>query len=189
MNRYVVIRTVMACLCAMLPATVHAADPIKMTFVGVLPEHRLTLKQLGDNIPDDWTAYTHLVVQMRTSSPQRFALWIYTADGPRRLHRIAVLPQAEGDAGVQEREALRGQSGQHRAGVRRRGDPPGIDARDGLLRVERRQLGMEGTAQCPIEHQIAMPPLLEQGEQAVVGVRRADILDEPGIEQALSHRR
>ncbi len=68
-----------------LVAAAHAASaPRKLVFDGVLSEHRLALKDIDPAMPADWTDYTHLVIEMKTSTPQRFALWAYTADGPRR---------------------------------------------------------------------------------------------------------
>ncbi len=54
-----------------------------LSFEGVLPEHRISLNDL--NLPADWSGYTHLVLEMRPSTPQRFGLWLYTADGLRRI--------------------------------------------------------------------------------------------------------
>jgi hypothetical protein len=62
-----------------------AAEPRKLVFDGVLCEHRLALKDIDSSMPSDWTGYTHLVMEMRTSTPQRFGLWVYTAEGPRRI--------------------------------------------------------------------------------------------------------
>ena len=65
---------------------VRAADePRKLSFDGVLCERRLALSDIDPSMPSDWTEYTHLVMEMRTSTPQRFALWVYTAGGPRRI--------------------------------------------------------------------------------------------------------
>jgi hypothetical protein len=67
-----------------LPA--RAADePRKLVFDGVLSEHRLALSDLAPGLPSDWSDYTHLVLEMKTSTPQRFGLWAYTSDGPRRI--------------------------------------------------------------------------------------------------------
>ncbi|MGA2059907.1 MAG: hypothetical protein ABSG67_05455 [Thermoguttaceae bacterium] len=60
-------------------------EPRKLSFDGVLCERRLTLGDIDPSMPSDWTGYSHLVMEMRTSTPQRFALWVYTADGPRRI--------------------------------------------------------------------------------------------------------
>src|SRR5579863_8087986 len=45
--------------------------PRKFTFDGVFSEFRLTLANLGLVGPTDLSDYTHLVLEMRTSSPQR----------------------------------------------------------------------------------------------------------------------
>jgi len=66
-----------------------ASLPLQMVFDGVLSEHKIALKDLDPSLPNDWTGYTHLVLEMKTSSPQRFGLWAYTADGP---HRIEIQP-------------------------------------------------------------------------------------------------
>lgn len=57
----------------------------RLVFHGVLCEHRLALKDIDPAMPADWTPYKYLVMELKTSSPQRFALWAYTADGPRRI--------------------------------------------------------------------------------------------------------
>jgi hypothetical protein len=62
-----------------------AAGPRKLVFDGVLCEHRLAVKDIAASMPSDWTGYTHLVMEMRTSTPQRFGLWVYTGEGPRRI--------------------------------------------------------------------------------------------------------
>jgi hypothetical protein len=62
-----------------------AAEPHRLVFDGVLCEQRLALKDIDSSMPSDWTGYTHLVMEMRTSTPQRFGLWVYTAEGPRRI--------------------------------------------------------------------------------------------------------
>jgi hypothetical protein len=64
---------------------VRAAEPRKLVFDGVLCEHRLALRDIDSSMPSNWTGYTHLVMEMRTSTPQRFGLWVYTAEGPRRI--------------------------------------------------------------------------------------------------------
>jgi len=62
-----------------------AMEPKSVTFQGRISEHKWPLKQLDSDLPADWSAYEYLVLEMRTSTPQRFALWLYTADGPRRI--------------------------------------------------------------------------------------------------------
>jgi hypothetical protein len=69
-----------------LGASARAADePRKLSFDGVLCERKIPLKEFGADLPADWSGYSHLVMELRTATPQRFGLWIYTADGPRRL--------------------------------------------------------------------------------------------------------
>jgi hypothetical protein len=71
---------------ALLALTATGAGETRtLTFDGVISETKLSLKELGENIPSDWSGYNFLVVEMRASSPQRFGLWAYTADGPRRM--------------------------------------------------------------------------------------------------------
>ena len=65
---------------------VNAQEIRKLTFEGTLCEHKLAIKDLNPTIPLDWTGYTHLVMEMRTTSPQRFSLWLYQTDGtPMRV--------------------------------------------------------------------------------------------------------
>jgi len=54
-------------------------------FNGRISEHKWSLKELGLDLTTDWSVYEYLVLEMRTSTPQRFALWLYTSDGPRRI--------------------------------------------------------------------------------------------------------
>ncbi len=60
-------------------------QPVKITFQGRVPEHKWTLEQLDPQWPSDWSSYDYLVIEMKASSPQRFSLWIHTADGKRRV--------------------------------------------------------------------------------------------------------
>jgi hypothetical protein len=80
----------LALLVCVAATPVRGADPVhQFSFKGVICEHRLTLKELGADWPGkwpgDWSGYSYLVMEMRASTPQRFALWVYTADGPRRI--------------------------------------------------------------------------------------------------------
>lgn len=54
----------------------------KITFDGTISEQKLAIKDFNPSLPSDWTSYTHLVMEMRTSSPQRFSIWLYPVDGP-----------------------------------------------------------------------------------------------------------
>jgi hypothetical protein len=59
----------------------HGQEVRKLTFTGTLSENKMTLKELNPDMPADWTGYTHLVMEMRTTTPQRFSVWLYRADG------------------------------------------------------------------------------------------------------------
>jgi hypothetical protein len=60
----------------------------KFVFDGVYSEFRITMKELGVEAPADLSAYTHLVMEMRMSSPQRLLLWAYTTHGLRNMSII-----------------------------------------------------------------------------------------------------
>jgi len=79
---------ILACAAlAILPWTARSAEPEtrRVVFDGVRSEHKWTLKELNPNLPADWSDSNYLVLEMKTSTPQRFSLWIQTANGPRRL--------------------------------------------------------------------------------------------------------
>src|ERR1700728_3929157 len=63
----------------------RADDVRKLTFDGVICERKIDLNDLGADPTADWSADSYLVMEMRTSTPQRFGLWIYTDDGPRKI--------------------------------------------------------------------------------------------------------
>ncbi len=46
------------------------------------------MAELGQTAPADLAGYTHLVMEMRMSSPQRLFLWAYTTHGPRGVSII-----------------------------------------------------------------------------------------------------
>jgi hypothetical protein len=48
-------------------------------------EHRWTLKELDPNMPSDWSRHQFLVMELRSSTSQRFLLRLYTAEGMRAL--------------------------------------------------------------------------------------------------------
>jgi hypothetical protein len=64
-------------LLLIFPSTIKAQEVRKLTFDGTLCEQRLDLKDLSPVLPSDWSNYTHLVLEMRTSTPQRFSVWLY----------------------------------------------------------------------------------------------------------------
>ena len=60
----------------------------KFVFDGVSSEMQITMAELGQPTPADFAGYTHLVMEMRMSSPQRLFLWAYTTHGPRGVSII-----------------------------------------------------------------------------------------------------
>jgi hypothetical protein len=72
----------------LLPASANAAEnaqPRRVVFDGVKSEQKWPLKELNPDWPSDWSDYKFLVLEMKTSTPQRFALFVHTANGPRRI--------------------------------------------------------------------------------------------------------
>ena len=59
----------------------YSQEVRKLTFVGTVSETKINVKDFNPALPSDWTGYTHLVMEIRTSSPQRFSIWLYRADG------------------------------------------------------------------------------------------------------------
>ena len=57
----------------------------RLEFDGVKSEQKFALKDLNPDLPSDWSSYGNLVMEIRTSTPQRFGLWVGTANGPRRI--------------------------------------------------------------------------------------------------------
>jgi hypothetical protein len=73
--------SLMVWLITLLPLTIVRAQTMrKITFDGILSEHKISLKELGQSFPNDRSDYTHLVMEMRTSSPQRFSLWVHRTE-------------------------------------------------------------------------------------------------------------
>jgi hypothetical protein len=60
----------------------------RFVFDGVWSELHIPMRELGQQSPADLSAYSHLVMEMRMSSPQRLLLWAYTAHGPRSVSII-----------------------------------------------------------------------------------------------------
>jgi hypothetical protein len=60
----------------------------RFVFDGISSELRISMKELGEQAPADLSRYSHLVMEMRMSSPQRLYLWAYTAHGPRGVSII-----------------------------------------------------------------------------------------------------
>ncbi len=66
---------------------------LRVVFEGTISEHKWALKDLDPELPSDWSPYEYLVMELRASSPQRFFLRTYTADGIRRL---VIMPVGQG---------------------------------------------------------------------------------------------
>ena len=67
-----------------IPVRTYGQQARKLTFDGVLSEKKISIEDL--KLPADWSGYSHLVMEVRTSTPQRFSLWLYRASGtPVRL--------------------------------------------------------------------------------------------------------
>ena len=70
-------------------AAVSSVEGVKkFVFDGISSEMMISMKELGQPAPADLSAYSHLVMEMRMSSPQRPYLWAYTAHGPRSVSII-----------------------------------------------------------------------------------------------------
>ena len=69
----------------LLMSRLSAMEPKSVTFQDRISEHKWPLHELDRDLTTDFSAYEYLVLEMRTVTPQRFALWLYTADGPRRI--------------------------------------------------------------------------------------------------------
>jgi len=66
-------------------ATSENVEPRRVVFDGVESEHTWKLKELHPDWPADWSSYHYLVLEIRTSTPQRFSLWLHMAHGSRRI--------------------------------------------------------------------------------------------------------
>ena len=56
-----------------------------IVFGGAQSEHTWALQDLNPHLPRDWSPYRYLVMEIKASSPQRFFLVVYNADGPRQI--------------------------------------------------------------------------------------------------------
>jgi hypothetical protein len=48
-------------------------------------EHKWAIKELNPDLPSDWSSFKFLVMEVKSSTAQRFLLRLYTADGMRAL--------------------------------------------------------------------------------------------------------
>ena len=60
----------------------------RFVFDGISSEMQIPMAELGQTAPADLAGFTHLVMEMRMSSPQRLFLWAYTTHGPRGVSII-----------------------------------------------------------------------------------------------------
>ncbi|HWW00616.1 MAG TPA: hypothetical protein VNZ64_13035 [Candidatus Acidoferrum sp.] len=54
--------------------------PQRVAFEGAGSSYKWSLKQLDPDLPSDWTSYNYLVLEMKASSPQRFAFTFYSTN-------------------------------------------------------------------------------------------------------------
>jgi hypothetical protein len=54
---------------------------LKLAFEGTLSELKFDIKDFSPALPSDWSNFNYLVMEMRTSSPQRFSIWLYRTYG------------------------------------------------------------------------------------------------------------
>ena len=52
---------------------------------GATTEAKWSLKELSANLPSDWSPYSYLTLELRSSTAQRFELRIFTTNGVRRV--------------------------------------------------------------------------------------------------------
>jgi hypothetical protein len=60
-------------------------DGLLVVFEGTESQHKWALQDLDPPLPSDWSSYEYLVLEFRHSSPQRFFLFAYDRNGPRRV--------------------------------------------------------------------------------------------------------
>jgi hypothetical protein len=75
-------------LSAQAAAVPAVGEVRRFVFDGVYSELRISMRELGQTSPADLSPYSHLVMEMRMSSPQRLLLWAYTTRGPRNMSII-----------------------------------------------------------------------------------------------------
>ena len=66
-------------------AAIAQAQTKRVAFEGTQAIQKWTLKELGPDFPSDWSPFNYLVMEMRTSTPQRFHLIVQDKTGARRL--------------------------------------------------------------------------------------------------------
>jgi hypothetical protein len=78
-------------LLLLLAFSVSAAEPWKATFTPDHLEAKWSLKELNPKLSPNWSDYKFLTLELRSSTPQRFELRLFTTNGVRhvRLHPFA----------------------------------------------------------------------------------------------------
>jgi hypothetical protein len=66
-------------------AATASAQTKRVAFEGTQAIHKFLLKDLGPDFPADWSAFEYLVMEIRTSTPQRFHLIVQDKTGVRRV--------------------------------------------------------------------------------------------------------
>jgi hypothetical protein len=82
-----------ALLLILFPAGAFALETRRVVFEGETPEQKWSLKELDPSLPSDWSDAEYLVLELRSSTAQRFELRLYNSDGVRRL-RLHPFPGA-----------------------------------------------------------------------------------------------
>ncbi len=72
-------------LSILILAAIASAQTKRLVFEGAHPVLKFELKDLGPDFPPDWSAFEYLVLEIRTSTPQRFHLIVQDKSGVRRL--------------------------------------------------------------------------------------------------------
>jgi hypothetical protein len=76
-------RTLIVTLFAL--GAIASAQTRRLAFEGTQAIQKYGLRDLGPDFPSDWSGFEYLVLEMRTSTPQRFHLIIQDKTGVRRL--------------------------------------------------------------------------------------------------------
>ncbi|MBM3852187.1 MAG: hypothetical protein FJ399_03430, partial [Verrucomicrobia bacterium] len=63
----------------------------QVEFTGATSEHQWELRTLNPDLPSDWTGYSHLVLELKASSPQRFSLVLHSG-GRSQRRQVQPLP-------------------------------------------------------------------------------------------------
>jgi hypothetical protein len=91
----VVFRFLIASWILLFPVVGSAKGQVRrVVFEGARSEHKWALKELNPDLPSDWSAFQYLVLEFRHSSPQRFYLFVYDKNGPRR---VVMQPYGQGE--------------------------------------------------------------------------------------------